>query len=232
MQTLKSLAASLGLGAVIGAAAVAVLLAGECSAWRQDHPAPIKPKPTVLQPTAAELEMERIIEDCLAIETLQPTDKERKRIAKESGRPEFARPTGVHSTNAPQPILPAQPGEIGPQIASSEPDYPVLLAEREVPPMPDGGNLWVWLEMDRSVTVVTKAHDPKPAPSERFWSLRPVWEIGALAGVGTEGETRWRGWGAVEPLRAGRLHLRVEGGVESRAGTADAYGMVGGVVRW
>ena len=98
--------------------------------------------------------------------------------------------------------------------------------------MPDGGKLWAWLEQDGSTTIVTKANDPKPAPSERFWSLRPVWELGALAGVGTEGEARWRGWGAVEPLRAGRLHLRAEAGVESRAGVADGYGMVGGVVRW
>lgn len=230
-ESVKVAAASLGLGGAIGAALVAFLLAGECSGWRQDHPKPPKPVPQVLAPTAAELEMQRVIEDCLAVETLQPTPKERKRIARESGRADFAAQPVAPQANAAGVVPPPHLGGIARPGAASEPDYPVLLAEKEVPPMPDGGRAWVWLEQDASVTVVTKANDPKPQPADRFWQFGNVYEIGGLYGIGQGGDTRARVWAAIEPLRAGRIHLRAEAGVDLRNGGTDGYVMGGAVWR-
>lgn len=226
--------ASLGLGGAIGLTVALLLVGGECSAWRQDHPKPPKPTPQVLAPTDAEREMERVIEECLAIETLAPTPAERKRIAKESGRPEFATPPAVQGTNAPQPVPAGQAGEIVPPAASGgarEPDFPVLLAEKEVPPMPDGGKLFAWLEMDKSLTFVTKAYDPKLSPPDRFFEFRTIYEAGALYGIGADKEMRGRGWFAAEPIRLGRFRVRGEVGIDIRGGEQSSYALAGLVWR-
>jgi hypothetical protein len=52
-----------------------------------------------------------------------------------------------------------------------------------------------------------------------------------MYGIGSEGEARGRAWGAVEPLRFGRLHLRGEIGADVRAGVTDGYVMAGVVWR-
>jgi hypothetical protein len=214
----------IGVGGV-GLLVAGILLGGECNAWRGDHPKPEKPVAVVLPPTEGERKTKVVTEECVPVRVLVPTEKRAKQIAKETGG----------RAGAPVAAGPSQhpaPGEIGPQIASSEPDYPLLLVDgRPYPPSPEGGKLWVHLEMDGSTTVVALPNPEKPAPEEKFWSFRPVYEIGGMAGVGQEGDTRSRAWAAIEPARAGRIHLRVEGGLDIRDGASGAYGMIGAVWR-
>lgn len=95
---------------------------------------------------------------------------------------------------------------------------------------PDCGEIVVTLppavgEAPREVQVTVI-----PAPPKLI-EWRNLYEIGGLYGIGTGGETRARGWAAVEPLRWGRLHLRGEVGADLRAGVTDGYAMVGVVWR-
>jgi len=229
----KASAASLGLGGAIGLFAALALVGGECSAWRQDHPKPKPPVAVQTQPTAASAEMDRIIEDCLAVQTLQPTPAERKRIAKDSGRADFAAQATAPAAIRTGPVRPAQGGEIVAPAASggSGPDYPVLLFENVLPAMPAGGIAWGFLEMDGSGSLTVKPNPVPKAPAERFFEFANVFELGGLYGIGQGGDTRSRAWGAWEPVRLGRIHLRAEAGVDLRAGQSDGYVMGGAVWR-
>ncbi len=232
----KAGAASLGLGGIIGIVLAFTVLGGECSAWRQDHPKPAPPVAQVLPPTPAELATPSAVLPCVPVKVLQPTEKRRKEIATETGRP-------APAPNAPGVAVPPRFGEIvlpggssGGDIVlpsgSGEPDYPLLLVDgRPYPESPAGGKLWIHLEQDGSTTVVAKPNDPEPEPEEKFWSFRPEWELGGLYGIGQAGDARSRAWAALEPVRAGRLHLRVEAGVDLRAGQSDGYAMAGAVWR-
>lgn len=214
-----------GFGAAILIAAI--LISGEYASWRGDHPKPPKPVPQVLAPTAAELEMDRIIEDCLAVEVLLPTPERAKQIAKETGRPRHAAVTleGRERTPADGIVSPGGAQRV-------EPDWPLLLVDaRPYPESPAGGKLWVHLEQDGSTTVVALPNPEKPAPAEKFFQFGTVWEFGALGGIGSAGDTRGRGWIAAEPLRLGRVHLRGEVGVDLRAGEQSSYALAGFVWR-
>lgn len=65
----------------------------------------------------------------------------------------------------------------------------------------------------------------------KFFGPTGTYGLGALYGAGSDGQ-RWRAYGFAEPLRVGRVRLRGEAGVESRAGVTDWYAMVGGEVRF
>jgi hypothetical protein len=91
--------------------------------------------------------------------------------------------------------------------------------------MPEGGTALVTLEPGGAVEVTVK---PEP---ERVFDFRATWEVGGLYGLGSEGDTRARGWAAVEPLRFGRIHLLAEAGVDLRSGETDVYVMAGAVWR-
>lgn len=222
-----------------------VLLLGECFHQREENPKPPKPPkpvPQVLAPTPAELAIPSEVITGAPVKALQPTTKDRKRIAKDSGRPDFAaepaRPAPVAGAT---PVLAPKVGEesrsddsIDPG-ASSSVSYPqLLISDRPIPPLPDGGRLWVYLEQDGTATPIVKANDPKPAAKDRFWSFSPVYELGAMVDVASLGgadAAAWKAWGAVEFGRAGRLRPKVQVDLESRAGSAKVAPWVGAVWR-
>jgi hypothetical protein len=195
---------------LIPAAVVAIVAVGECRDFRST--AREEARPTVAPPTARVERAEVVTLPCETIQTLEPTPRDRRRIAEDYNRPDLGR-TVPDSGNATIPV------------SAESADSPKILAERELPPMPEGGTALVTLEPDGRTEVTVK-----PSP-ERLFDWRSTWEIGGLYGLGSEGDTRARGWAAVEPLRFGRLHLRAEVGVELRAGTADSYAMAGAVWR-
>lgn len=221
----KASAASLGLGGAIGLFAALALVGGECSAWRQDHPKPPPPVAVVLPPTAGEIATPSTVLPCVQVKALQPTEKRRKEIAQETG--------GL--VGAPKPsevVVPPRFGEIVPPAGAGGPDYPLLLVDgRPYPESPAGGKLWVTLEQDGSANVVAKPNEPNPLPAERFFAFGNVFELGGLYGIGQGGDTRSRAWGAWEPVRLGRIHLRAEAGVDLQAGRSDGYVMGGAVWR-
>ena len=221
----KASAASLGLGGAIGLFAALALVGGECSAWRQDHPKPPPPVAQILPPTPGEIATPSTVLPCVPVKVLQPSGKRLKEIAKETGGL-------VGATKPGEVVVPPRFGEIVPPAGSGEPDYPLLLVDgRPYPESPAGGRLWVNLEADGSATVVVKPNPEKPSPAERFIQFGNMWEIGAAYGIGTGGDTRGRGWAAVEPLRLGRIHIRGEVGVDLRGGQTDGYALAGFVYR-
>ena len=224
-KAVKVSLASLGLGGALGIVFALLVLGGECSAWRQDHPKPAPPVTSVLPPTPGELATPSTVLPCVPVKVLQPSPKRLKEIAKETGGL-------VGAPTAPPVEVPPHLGEIVPPGASSEPDYPLLLVDgRPYPESPAGGKLWVRLEADGETTVVVKPNEPKPLPAEKFFQFGNVWELGGLYGIGQDGETRSRAWAAYEPIRLGRIHLRAEAGVDLRAGQSDGYVMGGAVWR-
>lgn len=220
----------------------ALLFLGECFSWRGDHPKPPKPVPQVLAPTPAELAIPSEVITGAPIKVLQPPTKDRQKIAKDSGRPDFAaepaRPAPVAGATpvlAPKASEEPSDAEIVDPGASSSVSYPQLLvSDRPIPPLPDGGRLWIYLEQDGAVTPIMKANDPKPPAKDRFWSLSPVYELGAMVDVASLGGANamaWKAWGAVEFGRAGRLRPKVQVDVESRGGQATVEPWVGAVWR-
>lgn len=224
-QSVKVAAASLGLGGAIGLSVALILLGGECSAWKQDHPKPPPPVAQIIPPTPGEIATPSTVLPCVPVQVLQPSPKRLKEIAKETGWLAGApKPSGV--------VVPPHLGEIVAPAGSSEPNYPLLLVDgRPYPESPAGGKLWVTLEQDGSANVIAKPNEPKPLPAERFWQFGNTFELGGLYGVGQGGDTRSRAWGAWEPVRLGRIHLRAEAGVDLRAGQSDGYVMGGAVWR-
>ena len=219
----KASAASLGLGGAIGLFAALALVGGECSAWHQDHPTPPPPVAQILPPTPGEIATPSTVLPCVPVQVLQPSPKRLKEIAAETGGLVGApKPPGV--------VVPPHLGEIVPSAGAGEPDYPLLLVDgRPYPESPAGGKLWVTLESDGSANVVAKPNEPKPLPAEKFVDFRPTYLIGgAYSPLG--GETRGKVYAGVEFLRAGRFHVRVEGGADFIAGQSGTYGMVG--VEW
>lgn len=221
----KAGAASLGLGGIIGIVLAFTVLGGECSAWRQDHPKPPPPVAVVLPPTSGEIATPSTVLPCVPVKVLQPSGKRMKEIAAETGGL-------VGAPKSPEVVVPPRFGEIVPPAGSGEPDYPLLLVDgRPYPESPAGGRLWVTLESDGSANVVAKPNEPKPLPAERFWQFGNTFELGGLYGIGQGGDTRSRAWGAWEPLRLGRIHVRGEVGVDLRSGESDGYVMGGAVWR-
>jgi len=221
----KASAVSLGLGGAIGLFAALALVGGECSAWRQDHPKPPPPVAQILPPTPGEIATPSTVLPCVPVKVLQPSGKRLKEIAKETGGL-------VGAPKSPEVVVPPRFGEIVPPAGAGEPDYPLLLVDgRPYPESPAGGKLWVTLEQDGSANVIAKPNEPEPLPAERFWQFGNVFELGGLYGVGQGGDIRSRAWGAWEPVRLGRIHLRAEAGVDLRAGQSDGYVMGGAVWR-
>lgn len=221
----KASAASLGLGGAIGLFAALALVGGECSAWSGDHPKPKPPVAQILPPTPGELATPSTVLPRVPVKVLRPSGKRMKEIAAETGGL-------VGATKPPEVVVPPRFGEIVPPAGSGEPDYPLLLVDgRPYPESPAGGRLWVTLESDGSANVVAKPNEPKPLPAERFWQFGNTFELGGLYGIGQGGDTRSRAWGAWEPLRLGRIHVRGEVGVDLRSGESDGYVMGGAVWR-
>lgn len=199
----------------LGAAVVALVLGGECRAFREQAHQEATPAPAV--PTALERRAEVAPVPCEGapggvLQTLEPGERDRRKLAKKYGRPDLE--------VAPEPTRAGGfvPGEL-------ERVAPAILGERELPKLPEGGTALVTLEADGRVEVTVA---PRP---RKFFDWRSTWEAGGLYGRGQGGEERARGWVAVEPTRAGRIHLRLEAGVDLRAGTSDAYVMAGAVWR-
>lgn len=224
--------------AVIGT----LLFLGECFAWRGDHPKPPKPVPQVLAPTPAELAIPSVVVEGPKIKVLQPTAKDRKKIAKDSGRHDFAaEPVNLAPQAGSAPVLAPKAGEesreteiVDPGASSSVSCPQLMVSDRPIPPLPDGGRLWVYLEENGDVTPIVKANDPKPAAKDRFWSFSLVYEFGAMVDVASLGgadAAAWKAWGAVEFGRAGRLRPKFQVDVESRAGKATVEPWVGAVWR-
>lgn len=157
--------------------------------------------PVTAAPTRSEKRAEVLTLPCETVQVLELKPKDLERVAERYKRPEL-----VAETDESQ-------------------QEPKILAEREVPRWPAGGTALVTLEPDGR-TEVTLAPNPEP-----LFDLRSTYEIGALAGVGTAGDTRARAWAAIEPMRWGRIHLRAEAGVDIRGGSSDAYVMAGAVWR-
>lgn len=182
-----------------------VALVGECRGHKRAQEAAVAPQ--VAPPTKAEERAQDKVVPCVDVKAIEPSRKERARVAEEYHRPDLAPLAGEFERRPPS----ARPAEI--------------VGERVLPLMPDGGRALITLEPDGRVEVTTVAN-PEP-----FFGWRSAYEAGALYGVGSGGDARWRAWAAVEPLRLGRVHLRVEAGAEQRAGQVDAYAMAGAVWR-
>ena len=224
-KAVKVSLASLGLGGALGIVFALLVLGGECSAWRQDHPKPAPPVTSVLPPTPGELATPSTVLPCVPVKVLQPSPKRLKEIVRETGGL-------VGAPTAPPVEVPPHLGEIVAPRASSEPDYPLLLVDgRPYPESPAGGKLWVTLEQDGSANVIAKPNPEKPKPADKFFEFRNVWELGGMYGVGQGGDTRSRAWAALEPIRLGRIHVRGEVGVDLRGGEQGGYAMAGFVYR-
>lgn len=197
----------------IGAALAALVLVGEYRDFREQAREEATPAPA--PPTALEQRAEVAPVPCEGapggvLQTLEPGKRDRRRLAETYRRPELEAPAA--------PAGGFVPGEL-------ERVAPAILGERELPALPEGGTALVTLEADGRVEVTVA---PRP---RKFFDWRSTWEIGGLYGRGQDGEERARGWVAVEPTRAGRIHLRLEAGADLRAGTSDAYVMAGAVWR-
>jgi hypothetical protein len=195
----------------IASAAIAVVLVGECNAFRSDQAE--KSVPSVAPPTKVEERSPEVVLPCRDVVAIEPSEKDRKRLAEKYRNPEILRaPESGDNANV----------HSGATFVQNE---PAILGERELPPMPSGGTALVALEPSGRVEL-TVAPNPEP-----LIDWRATWEAGAMYGIGSEGEARGRAWGAVEPLRFGRLHLRGEIGADVRAGVTDGYVMAGVVWR-
>jgi len=197
-------AGSVAAGWWLAGALGLVALVGECRGHKKAQEVAVAP--VVAPPTKAEEKAEERPLPCVDVKAIEPGKKERRRIAEEYRRDDLR--------------------ELGREFeVGATPRVAEILGERELPVMPDGGRALVTLEPGGRVEVTTVAN---PEPSLEW---RSAYEAGALYGVGSGGDARWRAWAAVEPLRLGRVHLRVEAGAEQRAGQVDAYGMAGAVWR-
>lgn len=202
---LVALAATVGAGWWAASALGLLVLVGDCSGHKAEQEVVVAP--VVAPPTRAEEKAEERVLPCVDVRAIEPGKRERARIAEEYHRPDLAPLAGEFERRLPS----ARPAEV--------------IGERELPLMPDGGRALVTLEPDGRVEVTTVSN-PEP-----FFGWRSTYEAGALYGVGSGGDARWRAWAAAEPLRVGHLHLRVEVGAEQRAGQVDAYAMAGAVWR-
>lgn len=222
-ESVKVAAASLGLGGAIGLAVALILLGGECSAWHGDHPKPKPPVAQVLPPTPEEAATPHETVPCVPVQALKPSPKRLKEISKATG--------GLVAAPIPAPVaVPPHLGESVPPAPAGGVTYPLLLVDgRPYPESPAGGLIWVLIEENGAATVIAEPNPPKPLPAERFFDFRPTYMIGgAYSPIG--GETRGKVYAGVEFLRAGRFHVRVEGGADFIAGQSGTYGMVG--VEW
>lgn len=186
-----------------------IALAGECNSFRADRAAttaPVVAPPTKVEDDAAGKRL-----PCEAVEAIEPSAKARQKLAGKYHRPDLAPAAPELARQFEQGIFRLKPAEI--------------LGERELPPAPNGGTALLTLEPGGRVEVTVVA---KP---QKLFEWKSTYEAGALYGIGQGGDTRGRGWVAVEPLRFARLHLRVEGGVDLRAGTATGYALAGVVWR-
>lgn len=223
---MKLAAVGLSTTALVVCILAAVALAGECNAFR-DNRAKVK-EPVVAPPTKIEEKAKVIVLPCRDVQAIEPGAKVRQKLAEKYHRPDLLAPTppppaapGAPPAHAPAATAPGT----APATAAAVARQAEILGERELPRLPDGGTGLLTLESDGRVELTVVAHPPK------FFEWRSTYEAGAVYGVGQEGDTRGRGWVAVEPLRFARLHLRVEGGVDLRAGTTNGYAMAGVVWR-
>lgn len=224
-EAVKVSLASLGLGGALGIVFALLVLGGECSAWRQDHPKPTPPVAEILPPTPEEIATPSTVLPCVPVKVLQPSPARLKEIARETGGL-------VGAPTFPPVEVPPHLGEIVAPAASGGFGFPLLLVDgRPYPESPAGGKLWVRLESDGTPTVVVKPNEPEPLPEERFFEFGNTWEFGILAGIGSSGDTRGRGYLAVEPIRLGRIYIRGEVGVDLRGGQQDGYALAGLVYR-
>lgn len=189
---------------LLAAAGAAVVVVGECNAFRRATLE--RSEPYVAPPAPAEERAEVKVLPCREIQAIEPTPRDRRRLAERYNRPDLS----AEAT--------ARAFELGLNAAE-------IVGEKELEPMPAGGTVLVTLEPDGRVVVTA---DPAP---EKLIAWGATWELGAMAGLDSEQETRGRAWAAVEPIRFGRIHLRGELGADVRAGVTDGYAMVGAVWR-
>lgn len=186
-----------------------VALAGECNGFRADRAKDTAP--VVAPPTKVEQKAEPKLLPCRDVQAIEPGTRARQKLAEKYHRPDLAQPAPELARQFEQGISRLKPAEI--------------LGERELPAAPQGGTALLTLEPDGRVEI-TVVEKPEP-----LFEWRAHYEAGGLYGIGQGGDTRGRGWVAVEPLRFARLHLRVEGGVDLREGAANGYAMAGVVWR-
>lgn len=210
--TAKRWLAALSVGGLVGIFVAFVILAGECNAFRgqsRQDTAPVVAPPTQIEAKSPERLLEKV-----NIVAIDPSEKDRSRLAEKYHRPDLV----AQKLSQGEPSSSADTTK-NPQTLAE------ILGERTLPPMPAGGTALLTLEPGGRVEMTVA---PNP---EKLFEWRSVYEMGAVYGVGTAGDTRGRAWGAVEPLRFGRIHLRVEAGVDLRAGQTDGYAMAGAVWR-
>lgn len=212
--------------------AIVAAVTGEGCRWRRQNQQ--LQKPVEAPPTKESVRWVEVPVPCADGQQVvyrKPSEKELKRLAEEYGfvlaqeaapRPQEA-PGAIGAGNG---HIPPSEGEIAnqpPSAAAPDPQRRVL-GEFELGILPRGGSALSWLDVDGRNRLSISA-DPVP-----FVEWGADWEVGLLAGVG-DGMTMGRAWAAVEPLRVGRFHLRLEGGGNYRGGTTDPYLMAGGVFR-
>lgn len=207
---LAALLAGLSLGAILAAVVAFLIFGAEFRSFRaraQADAAPVVALPTVVEEKAAE----KVLPG-RNVQAIEPGQKGRQKIAARYERPDLA--------EVPPPAPPA-----GDPSAADQPPHVEIIGEREIPMLPDGGTGLLTFEADGRVELTVK---PK---RRKFLEWSPVYEAGAVYGIGTAGETRGRAWVAVEPLRLGKCYVRAEGGAEVRAGVTDGYVAAGAVCR-
>ncbi len=232
LRAVLSFLARYGTSIAIGAAIVAVL-GGEACRWRRVQKEQTKPyEAPQTEPAKLWVEVPVPCDDGQIVVYKNPSKKELERLAREYGFT-LAAPAPAGGTIPSPGHIPPSGDEIGSQppggaagggeIEAPEPARRVL-GEFELGILPRGGKALNWLDEGGRAKLSIEAY---PVP---FFGWGADWEIGVLAGAG-DGATVGRAWAAVEPLRVGRFHLRLEGGGNYRGGTTDPYVMAGGVFR-
>lgn len=232
---LLSFLARYGATVVVTLAIVSVLT-GEACRWRRQNQQltqPVQAPPT--EPSTQWVEVPVPCEDGQVVVYKNPSKKELERLAREYGFT-LAAPAPAGGTISAPGHIPPSGGEIASQPPGSAPGQPEIgapetpdrtrrvLGEFELQILPRGGKALNYLDPDGRAKLAVEAY---PVP---FFEWGADWEVGVLAGAG-DGATVGRAWAAVEPLRLGRFHLRLEGGGNYRAGTTDPYIMGGAVYR-
>jgi len=188
MASLKSIAASMGTGALVASGIWILVLAGECKAWR--GAAKVEKRPIHVSQTERFKDYPTV-KVPLDLEIPVIPYKDRSKLADKYGRPDLVPPDAFK-------------GDLSPDLGLGG-ATPSILGEFALPRLPEGGDALVTAGPDGRVRVDVA---PRPKP---FFGFEPEWRIRAGVGVDSAGQTVGGvlvGWTAP---RTGRIKYGVDG---------------------